>query len=163
MGVNMATIKFYGIDEYLSKLDQLGKYSIGLCKRALYDGAGEIANAVRAEVNALPTSDRDAPKGEPKPILEYEKQGLVEGLGVAKMKDDNGVIYTRIDFDGYNRLKSKKYPSGHPNSMVARAINSGTSRRKKNPFMNRAVRNGRAKAENAMAARMDADIEEIMK
>ena len=159
----MAQIEFIGIDNYFKRLNELGKYSIGLCKRALYDGAAVIADAVRAEVNALPTSDRDAKKGDPQPILSYEKDGLVDGLGVAKMKDDNGVIYTRIDFDGYNRLKSKKYPSGHPNSMVARAINSGTSKRRKNPFMNRAISKGRAKAQAAMAARMDADIEEIMK
>ena len=159
----MAQIEFIGIDDYFKRLDELGKYSIGLCKRALYDGAAVIADAVRAEVNALPTSDRDAKKGDPQPILEYEKDGLKDGLGIAKMKGDHGFIYTRIDFDGYNRLKSKKYPSGHPNSMVARAINSGTSKRKKNPFMNRAIRKGRAKAEAAMSARMDADINEIMK
>lgn len=159
----MAKIEFIGIDEYFKRLDELGKYSIGLCKRALYDGAAVIADAVRAEVNALPTSDRDGKKGEDQPILEYEKNGLQEGLGVTKMKSDNGFIYTRIDFDGYNRLKSKKYPNGHPNSMIARAINSGTSKRPKNPFMNRAIKKGRAKAEAAMKARMDADINEIMK
>ena len=159
----MATIKFVGIDKYFERLDELGKCSIGLCKRALYDGAAVIADAVRAEVDALPTSDRNAKKGDPQPILEYEKDGLKEGLGVAKMKAEHGFIYTRIDFDGYNRLKSKKYPNGHPNSMIARAINSGTSTRKKNPFMNRAIKKGRAKAEAAMSARMDADIEEIMK
>lgn len=159
----MAQIEFIGIDDYFKRLDELGKYSIGLCKRALYDGAAVIADAVRSEVNALPTSDRDAKKGDPQPILEYEKQGLQEGIGVAKMKDEHGVIYTRIDFDGYNRLKSMKYPNGHPNSMVARAINSGTSKRRKNPFMSRAIRKGRAKAEAAMSARMDADINELMK
>ena len=156
----MATIEFVGIDKYFERLDELGKYSIGLCKRALYDGAAVLANAVRDEINALPTSDRD---GDPQPVLEYEKDGLLDGLGIAKMKDNNGVISTRVDFDGYNRLKSKKYPSGHPNSMIARAINSGTSKRKKNPFMSRAIRKVRAKAQAAMAARMDADIEEIMK
>lgn len=159
----MAQIEFVGIDKYFERLDELGKHSIGLCKRALYDGAAVIANSVRAEVNALPTSDRDAKKGESQPILSYEKDGLVEGLGIAKMKDEHGVIYTRIDFDGYNRLKSKKYPSGHPNSMIARAINSGTSKRRKNPFMTRGVNKGKAQAQAAMSARMDADIEEIMK
>ena len=159
----MAQIKFIGIDDYFAQLNKLGTKATGLCKRALYDGAAVIANSVRAEVNALPTSDRDAKKGESQPILSYEKDGLVEGLGIAKMKDEHGVIYTRIDFDGYNRLKSKKYPSGHPNSMIARAINSGTSKRRKNPFMTRGVNNGRAKAQAAMSARMDADIEEIMK
>ena len=159
----MATIEFVGIDEYFKRLDELGNLSTSLSKRALYDGAAVVADAVRAEVNALPTSDRDAKKGDPQPILDYEKDGLVEGLGVAKMKDNHGIIYTRIDFDGYNRLKSKKYPNGHPNSMVARAINSGTSKRKKNPFMNRAINKARSQAQAAMAARMDADIEEIMK
>lgn len=155
----MPMIEFYGIDEYFAKLNELRQYSVGLCKRALFDGAGVLADAVRQEVNGLPTTDRN---GTPQEVLEYEKQGLQEGLGVAKMKDDNGMIYTRVDFDGYNRLRSKKYPSGHPNSMVARAINSGTSRRRKNPFMNRAVSKARNAAQNAMASRMDADIEKIM-
>lgn len=159
----MAHFEFMGLDAYLERLNKLGDKSTGLCKRALYDGAAVLANAVRDEINALPTSDRDAKKGDPQPVLEYEKDGLLDGLGIAKMKDDNGVISTRVDFDGYNRLKSKKYPSGHPNSMIARAINSGTSKRKKNPFMSRAVAKAKAKANAAMAARMDADINELMK
>ena len=156
----MARIEFTGIDEYFKKLDRLGDKATGVCKRALYDGAAVLADAVRTEVEALPTTDRN---GDPQQILEYEKQGLLEGMGIAKMRDDGGKISTRVDFDGYNRLRSKAYPNGHPNSMIARAINSGTSKRPKNPFMNRAIRKGRAKSEAAMAARMDADINEIMK
>ena len=156
----MAQIEFIGIDDYFKRLNELGKYSIGLCKRALYDGAAVLADAVRSEVQALPVTGRNT---EPQQVLSYERDGLLAGLGIAKMKDDGGVVSTRVDFDGYNRLKSKTYPNGHPNSMIARAINSGTSKRPKNPFMNRATRAARAKAEAAMAARMDADIEEIMK
>ncbi|MBQ4018221.1 MAG: hypothetical protein II605_03140 [Paludibacteraceae bacterium] len=156
----MAKIEFVGIDEYLEKLNKIGDKTTGLCKRALYDGAAVLADAVRSEVQALPVTDRNT---EPQQVLSYERDGLLAGLGIAKMKDDGGVVSTRVDFDGYNRLKSKTYPNGHPNSMIARAINSGTSKRPKNPFMNRATRAARAKAEAAMAARMDADIEEIMK
>ena len=156
----MAKIEFVGIDEYLEKLNKVGDKTTGLCKRALYDGAAVLADAVRSEVQALPVTDRNT---EPQQVLSYERDGLLAGLGIAKMKDDGGVVSTRVDFDGYNRLKSKTYPNGHPNSMIARAINSGTSKRPKNPFMNRATRAARAKAEAAMAARMDADIEEIMK
>lgn len=159
----MAKIEFVGMDEYLAKLKQLGNDTEGLCKRALYDGAGVVADAVRSEVQSLPTTDRNASKGEAQGILEYEKEGLLEGLGVAAMKVENGRVMTRIDFDGYNRLKSKKYPKGHPNSMVARAINSGTSKRPKNAFMARAVKAARAKAQAAMSARIDADINNIMK
>lgn len=156
----MAKIEFVGIDEYLEKLNKVGDKTTGLCKRALYDGAAVLADAVRSEVQALPVTDRNT---EPQHVFSYERDGLLSGLGIAKMKDDGGVVSTRVDFDGYNRLKSKTYPNGHPNSMIARAINSGTSKRPKNPFMNRATRTARAKAEAAMAARMDADINEIMK
>ena len=156
----MARLEFVGIDEYLDKLRELGDAANGLCKRALYDGAAVLADAVRAEVETLTTTDK---YGDPQLPLEMEKQGLLEGLGIAKMKDENGVISTRVDFDGYNRLKSRKYPNGHPNSMIARAINSGTSRRPKNPFMSRAVKKAREKANTAMSARLDADIKEIMK
>ena len=156
----MAKIEFVGIDEYLEKLNKIGDKTTGLCKRALYDGAAVLADAVRSEVQALPVTDRNT---EPQQVLSYERDGLLAGLGIAKMKDDGGVVSTRVDFDGYNRLKSKTYPNGHPNSMIARAINSGTSKRKKNPFMSRAVAKAKAKAESAMSARMDADINEIMK
>lgn len=155
----MAKIEFQGIDEYFDKLKIIGDKATGLCKRAVYDGAAIVADAVRAEVQALPTTDHnETPQG----VFSYEKDGLLDGLGIAKIKDDNGVVSTRVDFDGYNRLKSKKYPQGHPNSMIARAINSGTSKRPKNPFMNRAANKAKAKANAAMGARMDADIDEIM-
>lgn len=156
----MARFEFTGIDEYLDKLNKVGDRAKGLCKRALYDGAAVVADAVRAEVQALPTTDRD---GSPQLPFEYEKQGLLDSLGVSKMKEKDGYIYTHIDFDGYNRMRSKKYPGGHPNSMIARAINSGTSKRPKNPFMTRAIHGARAACEAAMKSRMDADITEIMK
>lgn len=156
----MAKIEFIGIDEYFADLNRLGDKVTGLCKRALYDGAGVVADAVRDEVQALPTTDVN---GVPQDTLSYEKDGLLAGLGIAKMKPNANGVSTRVDFDGYNRLKSKAYPGGHSNSMIARAINSGTSRRPKNPFMARAVRKSRDKAQKAMAARMDADIAEIMK
>ena len=156
----MAKIEFVGIDKYFDQLEKLGNRVTGLCKRALYDGAGVVADEVRSEVTGLPTTDRN---GSPDKVLEYEKAGLLAGLGIASMKVNTNGVSTRVDFDGYNRLKSKSYPGGHPNSMVARAINSGTSRRTKNPFMARAVRKARSKAEDAMSARFDADTKKIVK
>lgn len=156
----MAKIEFTGIDEYFDRLNRLGDKVTGLCKRALYDGAGVVADAVRDEVQALPTTDVN---GVPQETLSYEKDGLLAGLGIAKMKPNANGVSTRVDFDGYNRLKSKAYPGGHPNSMIARAINSGTSMRPKNPFMARAVRKARENANQAMAARLDSDIDKIMK
>ena len=156
----MARLDFKGLDEYLTKLSTIEKDTTGICKRALYEGAGVLADAVRSEVQSLSVTDRNT---DPQAVFEYERDGLLDGLGVAKMKDNNGYIYTRVDFDGYNRMKSKKYPNGHPNSMIARAINSGTSKRPKNAFMARAVKKAKAGAESAMKKRFDEDLENIMK
>lgn len=156
----MARLDFKGLDVYLDQLSKLEQSTTGLIKRALYDGAAVLADAVRSEVQMIPTTDRNT---EPQAVFEYEKDGLLNSLGIAKMKEKNGYIYTRVDFDGYNRMKSNKYPQGHPNSMIARAINSGTSKRPKNPFMDRAVKKAKAPAQNAMKARFDADLNDIMK
>lgn len=158
--IRMAQYEFVGFDAYMRQLDQLGQSTTGLCKRSIYDGAAVVADAVRAEVSALPVTDRNE---DPQGVFEYERDGLLDGLGIAKIKDRDGVVSTRIDFDGYNRMRSKKYPQGHPNSMIARAINAGTSKRAKNPFMKRAINKSKSTALNAMSARMDADINEIMK
>lgn len=156
----MARLEFKGLDEYLDRLRDVQEKTVPLCKRALYDGAAVLADAVRSEVQALPTTDRN---GDPQAVFEYEKDGLLEGLGIAKMKDRKGYIYTRVDFDGYNRMTSHEYPKGHPNSMVARAINSGTSKRPKNPFMRRAAKKAAPGSEAAMKNRFDADLNSIMK
>jgi phage protein, HK97 gp10 family len=158
----MAKLEFTGIDEYLKQLNTLSDKGVGLCKRAVYDGAAVVAQAVQAEVNSLPVTDHNPEKGETLTVLSYERDGLLEGLGISKIKDDSGYINTKVGFDGYNRLRSKKYPNGHPNQMIARSIESGTSFRRKNPFMSRAIRAAKAKAIAAMDARFSEDIDKIM-
>lgn len=159
----MATFEWEGFDDYMKRLNELAVKTTSIVKRAVYEGAAVVANEVRNTIAALPVTDRNSPKGEPLGILEYERDGLLEGLGLAKMKDDDGYIYTRVGFEGYNRLKSKKYPKGHPNSMIARSIESGSSARAKHPFMSKALRASREKAINAMRVQMDMDIHNIIK
>ena len=156
------SFEFVGFDEYMAKLNELQANTTSLVKRAVYDGAAVVANEVRASIEALPSTDRNPPKGEPLGVLDYEKDGLLEGLGLSGMKNDDGFIYTHVGFEGYNRLKSKKYPKGHPNSMIARSIESGSSVRAKHPFMRKALQNAKQKAINAMAARLDEDISNIV-
>ena len=160
----MATLTFKGIDEYVAKLEQAEKQIKGIMKRALYDGAGELADEVRKEIQALPVQKANPPPGEQlNGVFGYEKEGLLNGLGVAKMRETDGNIQTRIFFDGYNRMKSKKYPNGHPNALIARSINAGTSVRMKIPFLNRAASKAKAKFEAAVKARFEADLNKIMK
>lgn len=158
----MAKFVFEGINEYAAKLYALSDESEKTIKMAVYDGAAVVANEVKSTIAMLPAQTENPPKGEPIGLLEYERDGLLEGVGLSGMKNENGFINTKLGFSGYNRLKSKRYPKGHPNAMIARALQSGTSMRRKNPFMTRAVKAAKEAAEAAMQARFDEETQKIM-
>lgn len=161
----MATFQFSGIDEYASKVSSLVEKSEGMIKRAVYDGASVVLEAVIAEIDALPVI-KNGYRRTTLPmtgVTETQKRGLLAGVGLAKMRNDSGLVNTKLGFDGYNAVRTNKYPNGQPNALIARAVNSGSSVRVKNPFINRAVRAAKAKAEAAMAGRFDADTQNMIK
>lgn len=161
----MATFTFEGINEYATKLGKISDKAEGMIKRAVYDGAGVVLQAAIAEIEALPVVENryNVTKLPMQGVTETQKRGLIAGIGLAKMVNDNGFINTKLGFDGYNAVRTNKYPNGQPNALIARAVNSGSSVRVKNPFINRAVRAAKAKAEAAMAARFDADTTNMIK
>lgn len=162
----MARLQFEGIDEYASQLAGFVEKSEGMIKRAVYDGAAVMMSEMKNQIAALPElkdkffSPYEIPiKG----VTASEKRGLMTGVGLAKMRNDGGLVNTKIGFEGYNGVKTKKFPSGQPNVLIARAVNSGSSFRVKIPFVSRAVKAAKEKAEAAMAARFDADTKEMLK
>ena len=139
----MAKIDFKGLDEYVSILKCLEKDIDGICKMAVYDGAAVLADAVKAEFNA-----QDHPYS--------DGNGLIDHMGLSKMENDAGYINTKLGFNGY--LKD-----GRPAAVVARSIESGTSRQPKKPFIRPAVRKAKARCEQAMASQLEKQIEKHMK
>lgn len=120
--------------------------------KAIYEGAGLIADAVKASIQSIPIDDRIVTKGHTlHGISEAQRAGLVEGFGVSTMRDDGGYINVKLGFDGYNSVITKKYPNGQPNSMIARSVNSGSSFRDRIPFVDNAVNANKAAAEKKMA------------
>lgn len=61
------------------------------------------------------------------------------------------MLNVKLGFDGYNGMKTKKYPKGQPNVLLARSIESGSSIAKKRPFVAPAVRKTKKAAEETMA------------
>ena len=159
----MAKIQMTGIDEYIAKLEKI-KNPEGLIKRAVYDGAAVLAEAVRKSIDSIPENDGKFVPGNAmiQGLSAAQKQGLREGLGIAHMQNENGYINTKIGFDGYNSVRTKKYPKGQPNALIARAIESGTSRRAKYRFVSRATNSAKAAAIQAMSDRMDQDLMNTM-
>lgn len=130
-----------GIDRYVERLTNLEFTAHDTIGRAIYIGADIVADAVRGNIQKLPKSV----------CSDVQKAGLLDGLGIARMQDTNGFFNVKVGFDGYNAHKTQKYPRGHANSMIARAIESGTSFSPKHPFVAPAVRSTKDQAEKAMA------------
>ena len=150
-----------GLDEYIAQLGNLEFMSPAIAGMAIYDGAKIVADAVRSEIQGLPTTtDKHHIPRDP---TQVEKDGLLNGLGIARKQTDGTFINVKIGMDGYNTHKTKKYPQGHPNAMVARSIESGSTVMKRNPFVSRAIRSSQAAAEAAMQQRVDEEITKVMK
>ena len=135
----MATFKFEGVDKLIAQYQKLDKNTEKVIGKAIYNGAHVVVKAVEAGIQSISTDDRfgtaENPVNGPTSI---QKLGLQYSLGVARMRNDNGFYNVKIGFDGYNRVKTKRWPSGQPNMMVARSIESGTSWMTKQPFMRKA-------------------------
>lgn len=160
----MAKITFTGLEHYMAKLEALEKNSEGIAKQALYEGAKIAADEMRNSVDDIPVQEKWGTKANPaKGIKAEQKKGLQEGLGISTMRNDDGFINVHIGFHGYNSIKTKRYPSGQPNAMIARSLESGTSFLRKTPFVAKAVRKTKTKAEAKMKEVFESEIEKIMK
>lgn len=155
----MASWKFEGLDEYLRQLERLEKDTDETIGKAIYEGAGLVARACASAIDALPVSNQYNSGV----INSVQKAGLKEGFGISHAESDGDYRHVKLGFDGYNNYKTKKYPNGQPNSLIARSINSGSSWRKKNPFMDRATRASKSACEATMQKVIETEIEKTMK
>lgn len=160
----MAKITFPGLNDYELMISRLSKNAADIAGRAIYTGAGIVADEIKSGIQSLPivrgygTAENPLPGG----VTQPQKQGLLDGLGIAPLQDDGGYLNVKIGFDGYNRTKTEKYPQGQPNQLVARGVESGASWKQKHPFVRPAVNRSRKRAESAMAEALDEEIKKIV-
>ena len=160
----MARISFSGLDEYTIQLGRVEKNVEKIAGRAIYEGAKIVTDQIAKNIKALPIVDG---YGTPEDKLSggvttIQKGGLLDGLGIATMQNDAGYINVKVGFDGYNSMKTSKYPQGQPNQLVARGVESGTSWKQKHPFVRPAINASRKRAEAKMAEVLDEEINKIM-
>ena len=156
----MAKFKFVGLEEYAEQLSKLASEESvrSVCGASIYAGADVAADAIRDSIDSLPVVDyrkRGSSENKISGITQAQKDGLRDGFGITPMKKDDGYYNVKIGFNGYNNVKTKKYPSGQPNSLIARSVNSGTSFREKIPFVDSTVRKVKPKVEKAMEEKFD--------
>ena len=158
----MATFKTQGLDKYVAQLEQLGKKTDTVISEAVYEMAKVVADEVKANLIALPsvpdTEGLKAFASEPQqkiPITKAQKWGLVHSFGIASLRNEGGFIHVKIGFDGYNEVKTKTFPNGQPNALIARSIESGSSTREKTPFLRPALAAARKQAIEAARVKFD--------
>ena len=160
----MAKFKFEGVDDLVAQYEKLERNSLEVIGKAIYNGAGVVMGFVQNAVDSIGTDNRfgtaENPTSGPSTI---QKMGLVQSLGITPMRADGDFWNVKIGFDGYNNVKTKKWPQGQPNSMVARSIESGTSWMAKQPFMRRAEQSAMAPCEKIMAETVNKEIEKLTK
>ena len=136
----MAKFEFKGIQKYIDQLQGLEKGTDELCKAALFAGAKVLADGIKESIRGL---DRVTDKmamgawkaGQPSKISVSQKIGLIESMGVTTIREKYGRYDVKIGFDGYNSVKTDRWPNGQPNALIARACESGSSAIIKQPFV----------------------------
>lgn len=161
----MAKITFPGLNDYELTISRLSKGVDDIAGKAIYAGAGIVADAIKENIKALPIVRGYGTEKDPLPggVTAPQKAGLIDGLGISPMQNDAGYLNVKIGFDGYNATKTEKYPQGQPNQLVARGVESGTSWKEKKPFIRPAINASKKRAEDEMARILDEEIEKITK
>lgn len=161
----MAKFQFEGVDKLVAQYQKLEKNTTPIIGHAIYEGAGVVMKSVKSAIENISTDDSHGfgtstnPKTGPTSI---QKAGLIHSVGIAKMRNDSGFYNVKIGFDGYNYVKTKRWPQGQPNMMVARSIESGTSWMRKQPFMRKAEQSSRSQCERVMSETVDREIQRII-
>lgn len=160
----MATMKFKGLDDYIKKLERLSNNAEATIKKALYKGAGVAADSIKSSIEGINTDDRPHTGNEMRTgPTTIQKIGLVRSFGISPMKTKAGTIDVKLGFDGYNAVRSERWPKGQPNVMIARSVESGTSWMQKQPFMRKAERQAKALVELEIKKTLEEEIAKIIK
>lgn len=112
-------------------------------KKAVYEGAKVVADEIRKELEQILKGSS------------YRTGDLEAALGISKARDKYEEITAKVGFDGYDR-------KGVPNQLKARALESGTSRQVKRPFVRPAVNRATGKAEEAMQDIIEEELNRLL-
>ena len=115
--------------------------------------------SVTLNFNSLAVSEENKPGV----LNAKQRAGLHNGLGIASLREDGEYLNVKIGWDGYNDIKTKRWPKGQPNQVIARSVDRGTSFMQANPFVKRAVARTRKVSQEKMQEVIDREIEKIMK
>lgn len=173
-----------GLTELGQMLRALREAAPGVAAKALYDGAGIVADAVSRESKGIRTSPFKYAYGGAQRKPSPEEKAILEtaGVGIAKFRKNGVEVNTVVGYDdsGYvevpykprNDKRKQFYRTSYKSQggklakaapQIANAINSGTSFMQKDPFFRRAERRSQRKATETIEQEFVKNVEEIAK
>ena len=155
-------MKVDGMAELSELLSQMEEKAPAVAARALYDGAGIMADEIRKGTDTIKTAPfKYALNGTRLPSPEEKEIVTAAAVGIAKFDKNGTEVDTSVGFrqSGYAELNGKQKPI----PVIVNAINSGTSFMNKQPFIRKAANSGAPKAMKAMKDRIESDFEAMKK
>ena len=162
MGYELKVDGMAEISETLSKLEERAP---AVASKALYEGAGIMADEIRKGADSIRTAPfkwASSTKGDTRlPSPEEKEIVQTAAAGIAKFNKNGTEVDTSVGFRnaGYAELKGKIVPI----PKIVNAINSGTSFMKKQPFVRKAASSASPKALEAMRKCIEEEFEAIGK
>ena len=155
-------MKVDGMAELSELLDKMEKQAPKVASKALYEGAGIMAEEIKQQAQEIKTAPfKYAKDGQRLPSPEEKEIVIAAGMGIAKFDKNGTEIDTSVGYRnaGYADLNGKKKPI----PVIVNAINSGTSFMNKQPFIRKAANSGGKKAIAAMKETIEAEFEAMSK
>lgn len=159
----MAKVKTTGLTELLKELEKLEANTDEILDEVTLEGAGVVADVMRAQIRSLKTSDEYEGGNGKRYAKPEDIKGLLDSLGYTPTQFKGTKIDSNVGFDGYNSNKTAKYPNGHANRMIANAINKGTSFMIAQPFISRSKRQAEKEAIDQMEKSLDEAVKKYVK
>ena len=145
-------MKIDGMAEISETLSKLEERAPRIAAKALYEGAGIMADAIKSGAGSIKTAPfkwASRSRGETR-LPSPEEKAIVENAaaGIARFDKNGTEVQTSVGFQnaGYAKLEGKVVPV----PVIVNSINSGTSFMQKQPFVRKAAKSGGTKAMAAM-------------
>lgn len=157
------TMNVSGMEEISRKLADVAEKAPEVAARALYDGAGVMADAYTQAVDSIKAEEfRYAFNGHKRLPSHEEKAALQGKTGIAKFRKNGSEVETSVGLSGrlgYANIDGKQVAV----RKIAYAINSGTSFMAKQPVFRRAATQAKGAASAAIISKAEQLIDEITK
>lgn len=156
----MAKLHIKTSAEFSKQLLKLDKESEAIAKKAIFAGAGPVADKLRAEMqkNLDDQSYLGFTGRADRKNVGYEPTGsMADKFGITKMEQDKlGNWNVHIGWDGYD-------PNGRANQLKANVMESGNSKQKARPFVKPTVAAMKNRTEYVMGKIIEDEMKKIMK